>query len=203
MEQALAAPLSRVEPAPASAKQGQVEVRVAHGMDDLMKAFAVRAAVFMAEQSCPYAEEFDGNDLCAVHLLAFVDGEPAATLRLRFFGDFAKMERMAVRREYRGGPATRAIITQAVEYLRRKGFSTVTGHAKAGLEKFWTFNTRSHGGGFAPVPGTDPVEFSGLRFTAMKLSLDPADDRLHALSDPMVLNRPEGEWDTPGVLEGS
>lgn len=195
--------LSSDEPASTRPKEiDAIEVRVAHGMDELMMAFAVRAAVFMAEQSCPYSEEFDGNDLCAVHLVAFQNGEPAATLRLRFFGDFAKLERMAVRREFRGGPIAKAIISNAIAYLSRKGFTTVTGHAKEGLERFWTFNTRSHGGGFVPMPGAGVVEFSGLRFTPMSLTLARSEDRLVAGSDPVVLNRPEGDWDRAGILEG-
>jgi hypothetical protein len=36
--------------------------RLAYTVEDLMKVFAVRAATYMNEQNCPYAEEFDGND---------------------------------------------------------------------------------------------------------------------------------------------
>jgi hypothetical protein len=76
-------------------------IRVVNGFDDMMRVAAVRSAVYIGEQSCPYNEEFDGNDLAATHLLALVDNEPAGCMRLRFFGDFAKLERLAVRREFR------------------------------------------------------------------------------------------------------
>src|SRR6476660_10273299 len=75
--------------------------RVAASMTDLMQVVAIRAAAFLAEQNCPYAEEFEGNDFCALHLIGAVNDEPAACLRVRFFADFAKLARLAVRREYR------------------------------------------------------------------------------------------------------
>jgi len=68
-----------------------LEVRVARTLDDLMMVVAIRALVYMGEQNCPYAEEFDGNDLVATNLIGFVNGEPAATVRMRYFGGFAKL----------------------------------------------------------------------------------------------------------------
>jgi predicted GNAT family N-acyltransferase len=178
-----------------------ITVEIARGFDDMLKVFAIRAVVFMAEQGCPYAEEFDGNDMVAVHLIAHCGAEPAATLRLRFFGDFAKMERVAVRQEFRNTKVAKLIINEALGFLARKGFKHVHGHVREGLEKFWGYMTRTHGGGFKPIPGAAPIEFSGLRFTPMSLTLLPSKDSFSRSSDPEVLNRPEGVWDVPGVLE--
>jgi predicted GNAT family N-acyltransferase len=177
-----------------------IEVRVARGLDDLLMAFAVRAAVFLAEQMCPYREEFDGNDLCAAHVLATVDGEPAGTLRLRFFGEFAKLERVAVRREYRDGPVARALVSFAIQFLRTKGYVHVVGNARRGLERLWHHDTRTYGG-FVPVPGAPAVSFSGLEFTPMELFMERDPDHLSSDSPAELLNRPEGVWDRPGPLE--
>src|ERR1700730_10493326 len=38
------------------------EVRIARSFDDLLMVYSVRSAVYIAEQECPFAEEFDGND---------------------------------------------------------------------------------------------------------------------------------------------
>jgi predicted GNAT family N-acyltransferase len=178
-----------------------VDVRVARGLDDLLMAFAIRAAVFLAEQMCPYREEFDGNDLCAAHVLATVNGEPAGTLRLRFFGDFAKLERVAVRREFRDGPVARSLVSFAIQYLRKKGFCHVVGHARRGLERFWHHVTRAYGG-FTPVQGAEAVSFSGLDFTPMELVMGRDPEHLSPDSAAELLNRPEGLWDRPGPLEG-
>ena len=63
-----------------------------------MQCFALRAAVFMGEQACPYGEEFDGNDYAATHIIMYVDGEPAGSMRLRWFQSFCKFERCVVLR---------------------------------------------------------------------------------------------------------
>jgi len=86
------------------ARRGHVHVGVARSIEDMAKVFSVRSATFQAEQACPYEEEFDGNDFCATQLLAYVGDDPAACIRIRYFGDFAKLERLAIRREYRSCP---------------------------------------------------------------------------------------------------
>jgi len=62
----------------------QLGITVVHGLDDLLKVLSIRAATYVGEQECPHAEEFDGNDLTATHLLGFVGSEPAGCLRIRY-----------------------------------------------------------------------------------------------------------------------
>jgi hypothetical protein len=161
---------------------------------------SIRAAVYLAEQECPYAEEFDGNDTVATHLIGFVGAEPAAAMRIRYFGGFAKMERLCVRREFRKSRVAPKLVICAVDHIRRKGFTSIYGHAMEGLETFWTAAVRRYGRA-APLNGGRPFIFSGHRFTALGLTMAPAENALVMESDPMVLNRPEGDWDREGVLE--
>src|ERR1700733_11964439 len=72
-------------------------IRIPRSMSDLMTVTSIRAAVCLDEQDCPYEEEFDGNDLVAAHFIGFIGKEPAGCLRVRFFGEFAKVERLAGR----------------------------------------------------------------------------------------------------------
>src|SRR5437879_9521358 len=76
-------------------------IRLARDPSDLMLVTAIRSSVYLAEQDCPFEEEFDGNDMVAAHFIGFVGNEPAGCLRVRFFGDFAKVERLAVRHQFR------------------------------------------------------------------------------------------------------
>jgi predicted GNAT family N-acyltransferase len=169
------------------------EVRPARTLDDMMMVVAIRALVYCGEQACPYAEEFDGNDLMGTHLLGFVDGEPAATIRLRYFGGFAKHERTTVRKEFRGTGIAAAIMDYSLEFLRRKGFRTVYAHSAAGLEKHWGARGWEFYG--------DEFRFSGLGFMPMRRVLDEPETPFDLNTDHHLLNRPEGEWDRPGVLD--
>ena len=114
-----------------------VTVSVAHNMEDMMKAVAVRAAVYMSEQNCPYAEEFDGNDFSATHILCLVGEEPAATMRIRYFAGFAKPERIAVRPEFRKSGVAAKMITYGMDLCRQKGYMRLYGHAQKRLVPFW------------------------------------------------------------------
>ena len=130
--QAVSEPDHKVESRPTV-----VTTKVAHTIEEMMQAFAVRAAVFLSELACPYTEEFDGNDFTATHFLGYVGGEPASTCRIRYFADFAKLERVAVRREFRKFGVAAEMIEYALELCRQKGYRKLHGHCEEHLVPFW------------------------------------------------------------------
>ena len=161
-----------------------------------MQAFAVRSAVFLSEQNCPYAEEFDGNDFTATHVLGLVGTEPAATMRIRYFADFAKPERLAVRKEFRKSGITAEVINFGVELCRRQGYHKLYGHAQVRLLPFWQRY------GFRPT-GKDSFVFSDHEYVEILCDLEPHPEAITGAEDPLVMIRPEGDWDRPGVLDHS
>jgi predicted GNAT family N-acyltransferase len=173
------------------------EIRIAGTLDDLLMVYAVRAAVYMAEQGCPFFEEFDGNDHCATHLIGLIDSEPAGCSRMRFFHDFSKIERLAVVKRFRGGGLDLAslLVRASILHIRRKGFKRIYGTAREGLEGFWA----RFGG--VPIKDHPMVEVSGLNYTEMLVDLEPDLDAITVDSGSTVILRPEGDWDRPGVLE--
>ena len=118
-------------------RSAAIEVRAVSTFDDKIKAFIIRGIVYMGDQSCPYAEEFDGNDEAATHIIAFVDGEPAGTLRIRYFGGFIKIERVAVRQEYRVHNLGHRMVRFAEGLGARKGFTHSYGTAQIRLTRYW------------------------------------------------------------------
>ncbi|MGH6869677.1 MAG: GNAT family N-acetyltransferase [Methylocella sp.] len=159
--------------------------------------YAVRSAVFIAEQECPFTEEFDGNDHCATHFIGFIEGEPVGCLRARFFADFCKLERLAVRKKYRASGTAFDLVLAGIEHARRKGFVRLYGHSQEGVDAFWARF------GAKPLPDREKFMFSGYRYTEMVAEFDPHDVPIMVGSDPMVILRPEGDWDRPGILEAS
>ena len=174
-------------------------VAVARTLDELMQVIAIRSAVYMAEQRCPYAEEFDGNDFAgATHLIARVGANPAGCLRLRWFADFFKVERVAVLPQYRGAVVAMELIAAAITLGSRKGYRRLCGYVTPDLVGYW----RRHVGAM-PRSGRRAFRFSGVDYVEMDFDLAAVPDALTMDSDPMVLMRPEGDWDRPGVLEGA
>jgi predicted GNAT family N-acyltransferase len=176
---------------------GKPAITVARSMEDMFKVMSIRSAVYMAEQECPYEEEFDGNDLSATHLIGYVGDEPAATLRLRFFADFAKLERVAVRHEYRNTRIAFEMVKAAIELSQVKGYRRLYGHARKRLMAFWTRF------GFRTFEGGSELVFSDHDYVEMLLEMDRHPAAITIGADPYVIIRPEGRWHLPSVLEKS
>ena len=181
-----------------AADAGQCGIKVARSLNDLMQIVAIRSAVFISEQECPYGEEFDGNDFCATHFIGYVGREPAACLRARFFADFAKLERLAVRHEYRRSRLSFRIVKAGIDLAKAKGYTRIYGHAQDRLVSFWsTFGAR-------PMDARNkPLVFSDFSYTEMLLETERHPDAITLDSDPYLLIRPEGKWHEEGILEES
>ncbi len=168
---------------------------VVRTLDDFLRVAAIRSMVYLGEQDCPFDEEFDGNDFCAMHILGWVENEPAASLRIRFFADFAKVERLAVIERFRQSRIAFRIVRFALNIIARKGYMQAYGHARVGLEEFWARF------GAKPIGVEGAFEFSGQRYTEMRVELPRAANAIRIGDDPLLIIRPEGEWDSAGILE--
>jgi predicted GNAT family N-acyltransferase len=174
-----------------------VSVRVVRSMDEMARVIAIRGAVYMGEQHCPFEEEFDGNDFSATHLICHKGQEPIGCMRIRYFAEFAKLERLAVRNESRNAGAASQIVTAAIELCRKKGYCVLYAHSQKRFLKFWERH------GFARMRGARDFAFSDFDYTEVKLEIEKHPQSISLAADPYVIIRPEGLWDTPGVLETS
>lgn len=181
-------------PAPAR-KQRRIEVGLVRSFEDMARVFAVRSSTYLAEQFCLYDEEFDGNDFCATQFLGTVNGDPAGCIRLRYFGGFAKLERLAVRKEYRRTPLAFELVRASLRHSRRKNFTRVYGHSRRDLLPFWGRF------GFRPIEGRPVFRFANLDYVEVEASLEEDPEAIRFGVDPMVAIRPEGAWDRPGPLD--
>ncbi|MBB5118525.1 acetyltransferase [Streptomyces eurocidicus] len=125
--------MSQAAPAP-----GALPVRVV-GLDELPGCHAVRRAVFVAEQGVPEAEEIDGYDAGAVHLLATGPAGPVGTVRFLYGAPArrkyahagvdddttAVLGRLAVGRAARGTGLGAALVRAVEAEARRLGLRRV------------------------------------------------------------------------------
>jgi predicted GNAT family N-acyltransferase len=173
----------------------KVEIEIARTIEDIFQVFSVRSATYIAEQFCLYSEEFDGNDFCATQFLGKVDGDAAGCIRARFFEGFAKIERLAVRAEYRNSRLAYQLVRAALEHCRMKGYRKVYGHSRLDLVRFWRVF------GFKPIDGRETFSFANVKYTEILLDQDAHPDAITLEADPMVVIRPEGAWDRPGPFD--
>ncbi len=187
----------RTEAEPVAPPKPAMTTRVSRTIEDVMKVFSIRAATYMNEQACPYDEEFDGNDFCAAHILGEIDGEPAGCVRVRFFGEFVKIERLAVRPEFRSTTLSMKLARAAFDYARAKGFRRAYGHSRHDLVRFWSRF------GFRPIEGRPTFEFSDVTYVEIEADIAPSNDVIAIGRPPLEMIRPEGAWDVPGPLDRS
>lgn len=88
---------------------------------DLETCLAIRRVVFIEEQGVSLADEVDGRDGEAEHLLARLDGQPVGTARMLVAGETGKIGRVAVLAGARGRGIGAALIRAAVARLRERG----------------------------------------------------------------------------------
>lgn len=175
-----------------------IDVTVARSLDHVVMAMTLRGVTYLGEQYAPYQEEYDGNDLVgASHLIAWMNGEPVGVLRLRWFADFAKVERASVLTPFRRYGVMRVLMQEALRYSARRGYTRVLGHAQLDRVKYW----RTHG--FRVRKDRPAFAFSDYEYVEIERIVEPPANAITADTDPMVLIRPDGAWDEPGPFDRS
>lgn len=174
-----------------------IAVTVVRSMEDMMRVISIRSAVYIGEQECPYLEEFDGNDFSSTHLLGYIGNEPAGCLRIRYFADFAKIERLAVRKEFRKQRISPQLVEAAIELCHAKGYQRIYGHAQKRLVKFWSQF------GFSTFEGGQELVFSDFDYVEMQMNTERRPNAISIGVDPYLIIRPEGQWHRPGILDRS
>ncbi len=83
---------------------------------DLFKqAFAIRQAVFVAEQGVPAELEYDEHEAEATHYLLYMDETPIGAARWRKTSQGIKLERFAILPEYRNKGIGKTLVNKVLE----------------------------------------------------------------------------------------
>lgn len=84
---------------------------------DIDACHAIRREVFIVEQGIAESEEWDDLDADAIHLLAWLDGQPVGTARLVVNGSTGRIGRICVRSLARGRGVGAALVSEGVSLL--------------------------------------------------------------------------------------
>lgn len=117
----------------------EYEIRRLPGEATLVDAHRVRRIVFMDEQGVSEAEEMDGRDREADHVVAYApDDEPVGTARYRAPDPgVAKIERVAVCAPHRGNGVGKRLVREIEACAREDGCTTALLHAQTSVEAFY------------------------------------------------------------------
>ena len=124
-----------------------------------------------------------------------LDAQPSLRSRQRRRRS-CRLKRLAVRHEGRGSGLAGRILDAAIDLCRKKGYSVLYAHSQKRFLKVWESR------GFKRMGGRELV-FSDFDYVEVKLETEKHPQSITLDDDPYVLIRPEGRWDTPGILEKS
>ncbi|MDT3425699.1 putative GNAT family N-acyltransferase [Paenibacillus forsythiae] len=109
--------------------------------EQLQQGLDIRKKVFVEEQKVPVEEEIDPFDKIgpdAYHMLLIDDGVPVATGRLTYYREgTAKMQRIAVLKEYRVKGYGRVLLLALEELARELGLETSILDGQCQAEDFY------------------------------------------------------------------
>ncbi|WP_244486818.1 GNAT family N-acetyltransferase [Aurantimonas sp. Leaf443] len=179
-------------------RTNSVRIELVTTYEQLLHAYAVRSICFMEEHSVRARQNYDGNDYQSTHIIVYEDDEPVGTARVRWFRDFAKIERTCFRKEHRRPEIIKATAQFIFDHAARKGYDKVITHAKPAYARLWRILL-----GFKPAQGKEPVLFEGHDEPYLELvkTIVPAVDAIDADTSSAVLFRIEGQWDQPSEFE--
>jgi predicted GNAT family N-acyltransferase len=89
--------------------------------EDMKRCFDIRREVFVGEQEVPEELELDGLDSSARHFGVKADGQLIAACRVRIMGSAAKIERVAVLKDYRNKGIGRVLMKYLMNELGKNG----------------------------------------------------------------------------------
>lgn len=124
--------------------------RVVTDPRDILKVMVVRGIVFIEEQEVDWEGEIDEFEDESIHVLGEMDGQPVASGRLRLLpGGRGKLERIAVRRRWRGRGIARGMVDRLIDEARIRGAERLKLHAQTYLQEFYEeFGFRREGAVF-------------------------------------------------------
>ena len=168
----------------------KVEIDVVRNLSDFMKSLDLRRTVFVKNGGVPESEEFDGNDFTATHFLAKVGGKPAATCRMRYFGDFVRLERACVAPEFAHLHLFASVWDFVKNFAEEKGFKT--GYCLCEKEYLPHWEKQ----GFKLIKSATPLKIGQRTLYPVLYRFNPPKDAVQLNSNPEYMVAPEGKWPT-------
>ncbi|MCP5019313.1 GNAT family N-acetyltransferase [Ketobacter alkanivorans] len=97
----------------------------------------LRRVVFMEEQGVSLADEFDGKDPDATHIVTVQNDEVVGVLRVLWLPEHAKIGRFAVRKDLRNEGIGSRLFHTALSFIDRKGVERVMLEAQIDRIEFY------------------------------------------------------------------
>jgi hypothetical protein len=184
-------------PSDVAERHNSLRVELVTSMNQFVHVLAIRAVCYTEDvnTALPFDDAFDGNDFQASHIVAYMGDEPIGALRIRWFSNFAKIERTGFRPAYRNPRYLQRAAPFVFNHIARKGYSRAITHAAPKYAAIWRRFL-----GFKPVEKPDGLYQEG-HYVELVKELEVPTNVITADSSINTLFRTEGAWDAPNKYE--
>jgi len=135
-----------------------LEIRVIINKKEIVEALKIREEVFIKGQGVEKSREQDGLDDISTHVSAYIKGTAIGWPRIRFLESKAKLERIAVLKEFRNQGIGGEILNFMISFCLKKGIKNIVLHAQYYAKNFYKkFGFKEYGEIFQDA-GIDHVE---------------------------------------------
>lgn len=114
-----------------------MKVKAVESKKEKDDALSVRTAVFVKEQNVPPNIEVDQYEEESIHFVGYKNNIPIAAGRIRFDGEYGKLERISVLKEYRGNSYGRKVIHAMEAEILNQGYVKAKLHSQTHAESFY------------------------------------------------------------------
>jgi hypothetical protein len=175
----------------------KIQIAVVKNAEQMGHALAIRAICMFEDAGLDVDQAFDGNDYQATHIIVYSGKEPIGASRIRWFHEFAEIERTCFRKAYRDPRILRDAARFVFNHAAVKGYSTVITHAEPKLALLWKRML-----GFREIPNRPVIKAGNTPpYIGLFKQLDVPEHAISLRSDPRMLFRTEGYWHEPGAFE--
>lgn len=112
-------------------------IKIAENEEEKAHAYTIRKKVFVEEQNVPIEEEIDEYEDEAIHYIGYVNNEAVAACRLRFIGQYGKLERICILPDHRGKSYGSLLIKEMEKMIQSKNIKEAMLNAQVKAIKFY------------------------------------------------------------------
>ena len=170
-----------------------IRIIVAHNAEQVAHALAVRSIVFVEDEGLRFSHAHDPNDYVCSHIVIYDGEEPIGSARVRWFKDFAKIERTAFRKAHRDPRVLKATAQFIFAHAAQKGYDRILTLAEEHYARLWMKLL-----GFRKLheePITRPHQTNS--FYMLEKVVSVPEDAVTPETPARIMIRPEGRWDIP------
>ena len=138
-----------------------IKIKFVKNSDELNLAYQIRENVFIKEQGVSRNMERDKFDKVAKHIIVFFKNNPIGCARIRFVNGKAKLERIALLRNYRGKGIGKKVIDYLIVYCKNKKIKKIYMNSQYYLKNYYAKF------GFEPIG--KPFMEAGIKHIKMNL----------------------------------